>query len=718
MAGHHAISGGNKRSANALAAPFPSHAPAARAHHPPDHRGRLGQRVHVNGAWWAWNNAASAWIVDRDGATCGRWGAPLTNASPELVTYAAGELAQNGYNPVAEVLADGKLYLFVSYSVAGEIGPYGIEIRPCAGAGGAELEEVLKPYEVSMLGDAGLASPPMIAPPSPVVFGQQPRGAAGIKHSAEWVRDGIDKDRRHALVIAWVRQTIHLAGLDGRAPDLTTPTELLVAFEKEIRRRASFVSDPHNIELVGGTVEVLCLDPNARDCWMGGDCDDLLRALGTALSCAGVRVRLKVRRYKNARLAHIFLEYDSSTYNTRGPWIAWDPTTKDGRVSSRPPTEEQTYPVAEIGPEDPGGFMAVGQPQGDVSMLGAPPAAQDTLPADQSAALLAVFSDVQSDLNASIALLIERRAALMAVRKDLGFPEFDTGGLEPPPATAHPLALYYATSTYTKETADAESKLIASATLIAQAMSDATAGKRGLYWDQGDLFIEALPGDATRILLVKDATTGAHVLQYFDPVTNQPANALGAIPIGVIVAICSVAAAAAIWKICDTIADTHKTDAQSKFLTAEQERPQTPEQRAATIAAASHVIGPAAAKSGFDPGDILYYLGIAALLVGGGIGGYFIIKALPSLTGKKREANAPRRMSAGDPPRWEVVQAFHGESGKVVSRHRTLSAAKRAAARRARGLSGGWSIWIRDAQNPERETPWYPGDYVPKAQTA
>jgi hypothetical protein len=434
---------------------------------------------------------------------------------------------------------------------------------------------------------------------SPVVERPHPRGMTGVRTSAEETVARIARGYRNPYLIAWVRQTIQAAKLPD-ARGYPQPDNILRALFDAQKKKVAFVKDPVDTEAIGGAAELLCLDP-AGFCYLGGDCDDQLVVLGSAAMAAGIPVKLRVRRYAGQSQAHVTLLYDSAP-RTGGPWKCIDPSVDSGVCSSAPYEEEFIMEIP-TGTAEHGTFIGTGAPPVDVlaliekihcercrnfswllngsmlpvladgawhhpscpvirprrslegSTLGDAPA---QLPADQAAAWLGVLQGTRDYLARSASRLRANSAANAQVRADLGIVAFDA-----PPGEggggAPPLAAYAQTGAWTKEAADAESKLLATADFLVGAMDDGLAGRRPLYWHDGDLYVGAQPGDPYRVLMAP-GPDGSPVPTYFDPVSNQPSGQIGfvvAIVVAAVVAVVAVAAAYATAKICDYLATKH-----------------------------------------------------------------------------------------------------------------------------------------------------------------
>ncbi|MGH8750059.1 MAG: hypothetical protein ACREU5_13265, partial [Burkholderiales bacterium] len=317
-----------------------------------------------------------------------------------------------------------------------------------------------------------------------------------------------------------------------------------------------------------------------------GDCDDQLIVLGSCCMSVGIPVRLRSRRYRGRSQAHITMLYDSNP-RLGGPWLCIDPSTDSGVCSSAPYEEEV---IIDINPgEGQLMFIGVGDPHtadGAGGDLGDTP---PTLPPDQAAAWLAQVQIARDGLDASRANLRSMSAAMSTVRTDLGLPQFDSlpAGESAPPAGISNLNYYAQTGLWTSAASNDQSHLLAAADFISSCLTDALAGKRPLAFNAGDVFVGTLPGDPYRVLMQTPPGGSAPVPTVLDAQGNVEGT-LGLIQFLVgagVVAVVSLAAAYAIGKLCDYLAQKHHdeslnaiSDNQTKLIASGAE---TPEQAAA-----------------------------------------------------------------------------------------------------------------------------------------
>jgi hypothetical protein len=656
------------------------HAPPAGGHHgppgrhrptrPPRFRGGPGIFVWFDGGWWTWGDGGTWTTVAGD--LCGRWSAPI-DPSPELRAYAVAELAASGGEPVTERWTDGNLYLFTAEEAA-DVGQLVATVRVCLDADAGTLGAIMPP-----------------PPPQPVVVRPHPGGMEGVRRSTAEVARRIARDGQRWEVIEWAHGAVAAANLpDARGP--AEPRRIVRALFERLKRETVFHRDPVNSEMMGGAIEILCLDPN-RACLRGGDCDDMLIALGAASLAEGVPVRLAVKRYQGQKQAHIVMEYDAAKRG-ESRWECIDPSTETGECSTLPAIESFTFPVdvepnfigigdppsspaAEIGdlgaapatttsttttatlvapvmgpynvmvgstltisPPDTSSAVTSATPAnndvtvstsaaGAVVVTGASPGAatvtiawtdatgaaqttsvsltvfaastssptsasstSGTLDANETAGWIGIVQAVAQYLTSSAARLRTNAAAFAAVRADLGYPVNDPAptGESAPPATLTPTAYYIQSHTWTTDAAAAEQRLLATADFLVTALNDAASGARALYFNQGDLFVAANPGDPYRVLMAPNAA-GVSVPTYFDN-NNQASGQIGILPIiiiGVAVAVVAISAAYAIGRYCDELASEHEDDAMTKVASEQTalvaSGAQTPAQAQAQVAA-------------------------------------------------------------------------------------------------------------------------------------
>lgn len=468
----------------------------------------------------------------------------------------------------------------------------------------------------------------------------------------------IVENMRDVRILKWARVAMWEASLAVNA----SPTEIALAIYKKQREDMVFAQDPYCTELYTSAIKLLCLDPDG-DCVRGGDCDDNVIVLASALMSVGIPVRLLVRSYPKMNQLHLMLQYDADARG-RGYWTCFDATSPTGACFAGYTSEKVAS--LEVGPmvlQQPPQMMILGRPPiversvvaellGDsfASMLGAPPASSGSSSSSSTSSTPATLTQAQSD--AWAALLLEAKARLdhslerilwtsgqlAAVRQDLGMPAAD-----PPPASSSdvaklsPIQAYGETFQWTEAAQNAEQKLIQTATFASGVLADALAGKRALYFQDGDLFVAAMDGDPYGLLMKPSAGPGSPMVpQYIDVSSGAPTGQVGygiaPIVIGIGIVVLSIAAVYAVSKVVDYLASAHRDDMVGKVAAAQQELvssgKQTPEQAAAFMNATKDVLAvppPNAASSGVS----LWALVAAAL--GGALLGVVGVEVVPRL---------------------------------------------------------------------------------------
>jgi hypothetical protein len=516
-------------------------------------------------------------------------------------------------------------------------------------------------------------------PPLVVVVRPHPLGRTGLERSIQYVRDAIVAGRVDPLVSRWARQAIHAAGGLPQSqrghPDPSEVVRIIFAAQKAV---VAFVKDPQRAELMVAPRHLLCLEPG--HCVGAGDCDDQLIVCGAALSSLGIPLRLVVRRYGGQAQGHIMLEYDSHP-KTGGPWLCLDPSSELGTCPLVPHTEQITmdvvredeptafvglgehpsHEVLRYGAADPYGVGELaGEGDGTVGAVAAVPAGTPQLPDDQAAGWLELLTNTQAALDQSSARLRANGLALAQVRSDLGLPATDTAPTnEALPAGTPALSAYIQTGAWTAEAQAAESQLLNTCDFVSQCLADGIAGKRALYFWQGDLLVESQPGDPYRLLMAPNAQ-GARVPTYFDAASGAVEGTVGILPILVfgIVAVVSLAVAYVVGKICDEVANTHHDDAvnkisqqQASLVASGQQTPQQAQQMVQALDHFGAATAPPAQSGLLD--TLSKALPIAAILstgVVGALAGFAISHLWEGIVGAFKghggsaKASAPRHV--------------------------------------------------------------------------
>ena len=441
-----------------------------------------------------------------------------------------------------------------------------------------------------------------------------PPGAQGLAEGLRTVGELVAQGMRARQILVWARRAMWEAGLPVNA----TPSAIASAIYRKQREDMVFAQDPYGTELMMSAVKLLCLDPDG-ECVRGGDCDDNVIVLASALMSVGIPVRLVIRRYPKMAFLHLMIEYDADP-RKGGAWTCMDATSPDGSCFAGYSAE--VVASLEVGPmvveQTPAQLLILGQPP----MMGAPPAPASTssLSADQSAVWLRAVSDAKAKLDASIQGLLTATGQLDAVRSDLGMPQVDVAPAGEATGPS-PVQDYAHDFLWTQRAQDAQAKLVQSAMFASGVLGDALSGARLLYWKDGDVFVGALDGDPYGILM-KPAPGGGLAADYVDLSTGASTGQVGfgiaPIIVGAIaVVVLSIASAFAVTKLCDYLAGAHRDDAMGKVAAAQQalvaSGQQTPEQARQFMAAASDMVsapGPNTPRG----------LGVGELVAAGAVG--------------------------------------------------------------------------------------------------
>jgi hypothetical protein len=582
--------------------------------------------VWSDGTWWA--SDGSTWVAiatDLARSSGASWGPVDTTSNPELTRFAAGELEASQRQPVARSMGSGVVLFSLEQ-------------------GAAAVRHLVAGGDVAAL------------PPPPVAYVLEPHGPGGmpsVRRSVDKVAKQIAADFRRREVIEWARGVIADANLSGPRGRIDPDAQVAALFA-DLKSRTVFVRDPVNTEAVASTVAILCLDP-AGACLRGGDCDDMLVALGSGAEAIGIPVRLCTRTYPGHKQAHIVMQYDSAR---TGPsvWKCIDPSTETGQCSGMPYSSEI---LTEIETGSTPMFVGIGDT--DASTLGDP--AAQTMSADQAAGWVQLLIAAKTTLDNSAARLETNAAAYAQVRSDLALQPVDpTPSSET--ASAGPIVDYVSSVTsskpvWTQAASDAQQKLLATTTFLSTALADALAGTRALYFNNGDLFVASKPGDPYGVLLVPNAQ-GVNQLQYVDVTTNAPTGTVGILPIilaAAAVAVVSIAAAYAVSKYCDYLAQAHHDDAMQKISDNQSQLiasgKETPEQAAAQVKALTDLSAaapPPAPSVSTDVASIAKWVAIAAVAIAATFGlvtvSRIVALTVPAGRGGSEPLYRPRRLGS------------------------------------------------------------------------
>jgi hypothetical protein len=461
-------------------------------------------------------------------------------------------------------------------------------------------------------------------------------GTQGLKEGLTKVGELIVQGMKDERIFTWARRAMWQASLPVNA----SRTAIVDAIYRMQRLDMVFAEDPYSIELMMSAVKLLCLDPHG-ECVRGGDCDDNVIVLASALMSVGIPVRLIIRHYPHMGQLHLMIQYDADPLN-KGRWTCFDATSPDGTCFSGYTTEAVIS--LEVGPmivdKQPPQLLVLGRPP----LFGAPLAATTstptaTLPPDQSDAWGELLDTAKAKLDASVDRLNFFTGQIEAVRSDLGMPEVDPTPASESTSTASPIDLYATAGGYlwTAEAQNAQAKLSQTATFLSGVLGDAIAGTRQLYWNEGDLFVASVAGDPYGVLMKPIGGAGTALFPtYVDVQTGAATGKVGfgiaPILIGIGIVVASLAVVYAVTKIVDYLASAHREDAVSKIAAAQQalvdSGKQTPEQAAAFMRASADLVSAppaAAASSGISIGWLV------AAVAGGALAGVVGAEFLPKL---------------------------------------------------------------------------------------
>lgn len=416
-------------------------------------------RIWRDDFWWRLVDGQWTAVETRSSGGA-QWTAPPAGGVPaDLEAVGQGALALSAEHPIAVATADGTVYLFTSEW----------------GAVGAR-------WLVGGSGTSALLTLPI--PPLIVVLRPHPIGRRSVELSTEYVRFAILRDKSNRWLAPWVRRTIQAAGLpDPRGRP--NPDNVVAALFAQQKKEMAFVNDPLHGEMMANVSDLLCLDP-AGLCMRGGDCDDQIIVLGSAVASAGIPVRLLVRRYANSAQSHVTLQYQLRD----GSWKCIDPSTDSGACSAAPYIEQFTVDVVDsqnprleflgLGSHDAGALAGLGE-----------------LAPEEGEAAVAIAMRVHDLLSRSAGRLRQNAGAAL--------------GLGAPPD------------------ADA-SRLIATADLLTDAIEDGCRGGRPLsVTPSGDLLIGARMADTfAMVMATRQRTSGQAVFEAAFAEPESADHSLGA----------------------------------------------------------------------------------------------------------------------------------------------------------------------------------------------
>lgn len=473
-------------------------------------------------------------------------------------------------------------------------------------------------------------------------------GVEGLQDGLNAIGGLIAVNMRDRRIFTWARRAMWEADLPVNA----RPSQIVAAIYRKQREDMVFAQDPYCTELYMSAVKLLCLDP-AGDCIRGGDCDDNVIVLASALMSVGIPVRLLVRAYPKMALLHLMIQYDADPMKG-GDWSCFDATSPNGACFAGYTSE--MIASLEVGPmveQQPPQMLILGASPAVIMMgapplfglMGAPPASSSSstataLSADQTSQWVGLLTEARDRLGKSLDRLVWTSGQLAAVRSDLGMAQSDPGAASSSDtATLSPIQAYGETFQWTSAAQNAEQKLIQTATFVSGILDGALAGTRALYFEGGDLFVAAASGDAYGVLMkpLPGAPAGSPLFpQYVDlssgSTTGQVGYGIAPIILGIIGAVVvSLAAVYGVTKLMDYLSSAHRDDMVGKVAAAQQQLvssgQQSPAQAAAFMAATTDAL--AAPPAGAASGISLWALVAAAL--GGALLGVVGVEVVPKL---------------------------------------------------------------------------------------
>jgi hypothetical protein len=505
---------------------------------------------------------------------CQQWSDPI-DPGQDVFDYASQALAASSGQPVTERLSDGYVYLFTAEHGTGSVvrgtGTPWPTIRRCwldqGGAIGSCPPEppTPPPPPRGTIGDVTSAplqdatSPPVppqgapaaapgAAPQVPVVTRPHPKGMKGVRKGAKEIAERMVASMRSRLVIEWARNVVKAAGSSLGPRGYADPDKVVAALFEAWKKEVAFIADPVNTELMIGAVQLLCLDPHGS-CIPAGDCDDQLIGLGGAIMTCGIPVWIRLRWYQGQPQAHVTLLYDAGPRGG-GPVHCIDPSIDSGQCSGAQPTTEIVLEPNSGEDEAEGVFIGIGAP----AAIGAPPVPHQELRALEREAF--ALEQAAERVRAS-------SAAYAAARAGKGLPAVDMTPVGP----GSPLGWYLSVGSdvagsWSAPAAEAESKLLQTASFLGGVVADALAGARSVTVTQGDVLVSARSGDVFGVLATPDAS-GQLRAWYVDVATGAPAGFIGAAPMQSARAATSLQALRVVRSLLEALARAHAADARA-----------------------------------------------------------------------------------------------------------------------------------------------------------
>ena len=230
----------------------------------------------------------------------------------------------------------------------------------------------------------------------------------GTAQSCEIVAEKIRLGSQDPRVLAWGDKALKEAGIDGRdnPSDLKKATVLLNA----LRAQTVYRQDPPGTEMIQSAVATLCLAPGL--CVMGGDCDDMVVALGSVLLAQSIPTYVVKQSYGAGQQEHVLIAIDAA-----GTTYYLDPSTR-----AEPSTKTWAADEMWINPLDFAG--ATGVAGAEIVTLGRPLA---QIMANHDAMMLAgppgtlqasgPYAQAQTDLNNQVGVTIQAGDAYLAAKE-------------------------------------------------------------------------------------------------------------------------------------------------------------------------------------------------------------------------------------------------------------------------------------------------------------
>ena len=156
----------------------------------------------------------------------------------------------------------------------------------------------------------------------PVIRVEYPVGVAGVTLSLQEIAKRIREGASSPKVQGWTIDQLIAAGFSGRGSKAGNTRQRAAAVLNAVREATLYMPDPPNVEMVKSAEAMLCLREGL--CIRGGDCDDNVVLLGSALMSIGIPVRVVKQTFLAEEQEHVLIEaYDDAS----GSWFYLDPST-------------------------------------------------------------------------------------------------------------------------------------------------------------------------------------------------------------------------------------------------------------------------------------------------------------------------------------------------------------------------------------------------------